>query len=269
MISNLSKYKKELSELTDEGSLILNSLMYRLKLLSKTATTDFKNRFVEAKLDPDSFFETEYQMWYTTSYSVISQVLPSRLSEFQEYYQNTSNYKDYDTNVYSIKDWFKGVRFNKNHADFSDVDELQIVFNRFGLQYQILNAAKARFTSSLFDIKQMVQADLLDSELEQARTLSKNKYFRAAGVICGVILEKHLQEVCTNHEVVITKKYPTIGDFNEALKLNNIIDTIVWREISLLADIRNICGHQKQKEPTQEDIDTIISGTNKLIKTLF
>ena len=69
-------------------------------------------------------------------------------------------------------------------------------------QLNILKAVQARFESSLFDIKQLVQADLFDDELAAAKMLNKNKFVRAAGAIAGVVLEKHLDQVLKNHNLI-------------------------------------------------------------------
>ena len=65
----------------------------------------------------------------------------------------------------------------------------------------MLGSCKARFESSLFEIRQFVQADLLDSELDAAKELSKHTFTRAAGAVTGVALEKHLAQVCDNHAI--------------------------------------------------------------------
>ena len=113
----------------------------------------------------------------------------------------------------------------------------------------------------------IVQADLFDSELEAARELLKNKFVRAAGMIAGVVLEKHLRQVCDDHKVSISKKNPGIGDFNEVLKANSVIDVPQWRHISMPGDIRNVCGHNKDKEPTVDQVNDLIEGVTKIIKT--
>jgi hypothetical protein len=48
----------------------------------------------------------------------------------------------------------------------------------------------------------------------------------------------------------LTKKEPTISDLNDALKGANVIDTPDWRFIQNLADLRNLCDHNKTTEPT-------------------
>jgi hypothetical protein len=139
---------------------------------------------------------------------------------------------------------------------------------KFKQQLAILKAAKNRFESSLFEIRQLVQADLFDSEIEAAYELLKNKFLRAAGAVAGVILEKHLLQVCENHTIKISKKNPGISDLNELLKSESVIDIPQWRHISFLGDIRNLCDHNKAKEPTSEQTKDLIDGTAKVIKTI-
>lgn len=105
--------------------------------------------------------------------------------------------------------------------------------------------------------------------MDAALELAKKKYLRSAGVLAGVVLEKHLGQVYENHSIKITKKNATIGDLNNALKEVDIIDTPQWRFIQHLADLRNLCGHDKRAEPSAEQIDDIIAGTRKVLKTLF
>ena len=80
---------------------------------------------------------------------------------------------------------------------------------------------------------------------------------------------KHLNEVCNQHQITISKKHPAINDYNELLKTNNVIDIPVWRNIQRLADLRNLCDHHKNTEPTKEDIEELIIGTDKVLKTIF
>jgi len=62
---------------------------------------------------------------------------------------------------------------------------------------------------------------------------------------------------------------PSVSDLNEPLKSKGVYDILVWRKIQLLVDIRNICSHQKSTEPTEEQVDELISGVNSVIKSVF
>jgi hypothetical protein len=68
--------------------------------------------------------------------------------------------------------------------------------------------------------------------------------------------------------MTVTKKTPTISDLNELLKSHSAIEISQWRHISMLADIRNICAHSKDIEPTSEQVGDLIDGTVKVLKTI-
>jgi len=68
---------------------------------------------------------------------------------------------------------------------------------------------------------------------------------------------------------LVTKKNPVINDYSELLKANNVVDVATWRNIQRLADIRNMCDHHKNVEPTKENIEELIEGTDKMLKTIF
>jgi hypothetical protein len=87
--------------------------------------------------------------------------------------------------------------------------------------------------------------------------------------LAGVVLERHLQRAATNHGITIRKKAPTISDLNDPLKQAGAYDVPTWRKIQLLADIRNICSHEKGQDPTTEQIDELILGVNSIVKSVF
>jgi hypothetical protein len=143
------------------------------------------------------------------------------------------------------------------------------VIKKFEQQVYIIKSLKERFNSSLYNIKQLLQADIFDSELDSASELCKKGFYRAAGAVCGVVIEKHLRQVALSHNISILKKCPTINDYNDLLKNNNVIDIATFRRIQLMGDIRNECDHNKNNEPKKESIEELIDLTNKLIKNVY
>ena len=71
------------------------------------------------------------------------------------------------------------------------------------------------------------------------------------------------------HGIKISKTKPTISDLSNPLKEAAVIDITAWRKISYLADIRNLCTHKKETEPTKEQVDELINGAEWLAKTVF
>ena len=121
----------------------------------------------------------------------------------------------------------------------------------------------------MFDIQEVLQSDIFDSELGAAKELTKKGYIRGAGAIAGVVLEKHLGHICKVHDLKSRKKHPSISDFYQMLKENEIIDTPKWRFIQHLGDLRNLCDHPKERDPTKDDTLELIEGVQKVIKTVF
>lgn len=195
----------------------------------------------------------------------IQQIIPDRAKDFISMYEKPKGRRDITYGNYVMQDYLQGLRVTR-HGDVI-VDGTAAV-PQYQQQLNILMAAKRRFESSLFEIKQLVQADLLDSEIGAAQELHKSGFLRAAGAVAGVVLEKHLGQVCDNHQITISKKHPGIADFNELLKANGVIDVAQWRHVGFLADIRNLCDHNKKSEPTSDNIRDIIDGTNKVLKTI-
>ncbi len=122
--------------------------------------------------------------------------------------------------------------------------------------------------SVLSNIDGQLLSELQEAERETARQLLKVSV-RAAGSLVGVVVESHLQKVVKAHGITMRKKHPTISDLNDPLKKEGVIDVPAWRKIAYLADIRNICSHKKDAEPTKEQVTELIDGANWLIKNVF
>ncbi len=201
---------------------------------------------------------------------LVRQPLPDRLSDFVRHYEKPKPRKDITHENYVIEDYLQGLHVNRTQGAWKEkVVGPDSAILRFRQQLAILKSVKARFESSLFDIRQLVQADLFDSELDAAEELTKKKFMRAAGALAGVVLERHLAQVCENHAINVAKKEPTISDLNDELKKANAIDIPQWRCIQHLADIRNLCDHSKKKDPTEEEVMYLVAGVKKITKTLF
>lgn len=270
MTSNLDKYKNDLNKLVSEGELLSNAIQY------ECLPEEFESQVREAMDEDQSraviknlpIFKNNYQGWYSESLVIIKIMLPDRLDDFIQHYEKPKGRKEIGIDTYVIEDYLQGISVWLTYKG-EDLAGPSAAIPQFQQQLNILKSVQKRFESSLFDIKQLVQADLFDSELEAAEELNKNGFIRGAGAVAGVVIEKHLEEVCNNHEVKTKKKNPTINDLNQNLKDSDIIDTKTWRFIQRLADLRNLCDHNKKKAPTKEDVDELISGVSKISKTIF
>ncbi|WP_413998185.1 hypothetical protein ACMDB5_10370 [Flavobacterium sp. W1B] len=244
------KLKKEIENSINECAKIILFLQGKLK------------KELESKFS----FQHEYQIWYSKALKIVEFLGKDRFPEFKAYYEIDTKRKSLGYGRYYIQDYIKGVAPSSyQYPDFDTKDEtLKNVYN----QYTILVSIKERIDSILSDIHSNLLIELQDTELETAKVLVKVN-LRASGVVAGVVLESYLGSVVKNHALSISKRNPTLSDFNEILKNNDIYDTTIWRKISYLADIRNICAHKKDVEPTKEQIEELITGVNWVMKNIF
>ena len=226
------RINKELKALLEQGS----------QLLGELGEKSEKN------------FRLSYQTWYTRALAVVRQLIPERLGEF------TSLYDEKD-NLYAIGKYLRRMRVS--------IDERNVAYMRFLQQYQILESAQTRLDDILANIHGLVQAEILDSELDAATELWKAGHIRSAATIAGVVLERHLGKVCSSRSLKSHKKKPTLADWNDILKDANVYDIPTWRGIQRFADIRNLCTHPKDRDPTKEEVDELIRGVERITKTIL
>src|SRR5580700_1593194 len=265
MAINLERYRGDIDRLIALG----HSL--DLAMVNKADPAAFKKQAIaqvganKAKklIEELPNFNMAYEAWYSESLALLRQLLPDRLNDFVSCYERPKNRKELSYGNYVIKDYLQGL-VQRNYAG-DIIVSVSAAFPQFRQQLAILTAAKARFESSIFEIRQLVQADLFDSEIEAARGLLKHNFLRAAGAIAGVVVEKHLRQVCEDHKITIPKKHPGISDLSELLKANSVISIPQWRHIAMLADIRNLCDHNKDREPSVEQVTDLIDGAEKVI----
>ena len=211
-----------------------------------------------------SKFMSEYQGWYTQSLAVVRHLLPDRLAEFERLY-HLDKRKGMDASTYAIEDYLQGLRVTQG---LEELDVGAITSSKLVNQVLILSSAASRLDDILANIQGILQADLFDSEIDAARDLKKNGHLRAAGVVVGVVIESHLAKVCQNHGVTVCRKDPTIAEFDSLLKESDVFDILTWRWIQRLGDLRNLCCHSKDRDPTPDEVQEFIDGVDKVIKTI-
>ena len=209
-------------------------------------------------------FHGSYQIWYSKAVKAVAGLAPDRYLEFKGYYEIDPKRKSFGYSTYVIQDFMKGVSPGAWDADDTKSRVLTCFFN----QITILSSLESRIDSVISNIESELYAELQDGELVIAKQLAKISP-RAAGALMGVVIEGHLQKVANAHAIKIAKKHPTIADLNEPLKAAGVIDIAGWRKISFLADLRNLCSHKKDVEPTKEQAEELIQGAEWLTKNIF
>lgn len=206
-------------------------------------------------------FPFEYNKWYTQALIVVKYFLPERYEEFESMYKAPVNRKKIDRINYTIYDSINNLN-NYGLSIYPRDAQYKLI-----TQFCILESIEDLIENKLDEINSILEYDIFEKEIDAAKHLLKNKYMRSAGAICGVIIEKHLIGVLEKYNISITKKAPGINDLNQLLYNNSIIDSTEYKLLTYLGDIRNKCDHNKQDEPTKEDVQALIDGTEKVIKT--
>lgn len=135
--------------------------------------------------------------------------------------------------------------------------------------YGIFKAFKAVFLAAkedfeggyLSSIKTLVQAEVFDSELEQANELFSSGYYTAAAVIAGVVLETALRELCDRSGIPHGK----LDKMNSDLAKAGVYNKLNQKRITAIADIRNSAAHGKQDEFTVQDVSDMIKDVSRFL----
>lgn len=248
--------KREIEELINVGTKLYQGLSSYSEIVQDKPLSDEdiakKNAF---------YFVNNYETWYSASLRIIKKLLPERENDFIILYRGEKR-KEITWQNYTISDALQGktaasLTFHPGNAQ-----------RKLYQQTVILRSCLDCFDKKIYDIQVILQADVFDSEIDSAHHLLKMGFLRAAGAICGVVIEKHLSSVCDSRKINIRKKNPSIADYNDALK-DVAYDTIEWRRIQRLGDLRNLCDHKKDREPTKDEVEELISGTDRVIKNIF
>jgi hypothetical protein len=198
MTKNVERFKGDLEKLIALGDQLGIAMQHECfpAELEKAVKKELGDKTSEVLKALPPFAET-YQRWYSEAIALLRQLLPDRLPDFTRHYEKPKPRKDLTNENYRIEDYLQGLNVTIGYEK-KKVVGLDAAIPHFRQQLAIVKAAKVRFDSSLFEIRQLVQADLFDSELEAAEGLIKFKFARAAGALAGVVLEGHLAQVCSD-----------------------------------------------------------------------
>ena len=194
-----------------------------------------------------SKFQMNFQKWYSSCCALIeNNFSKERISEFKSIYEH--QIKSILSSNYTTKD--KGFRL---------IDSIRN-------QTTIINSLPEYVAYKSIDIELEIASTLMNDELLEADYLLKKGYIRASGAIAGVVLERHLKMICEKQNPPLKySKKATISKLNDMLKDNTVLEVPEWRNIQYLADIRNICDHDSDSQPTKEVVTDLISGVKKVI----
>jgi len=139
--------------------------------------------------------------------------------------------------------------FRDSHGKFKD---LRAVFS----------AAREDFDGGYLNtIRNLVQAEVFSSELDQARELYKAGYIVAAAVVAGVVLETTMRQQCVDRGLAIGN----LNKMNADLAKDGCYNLLVSKRITALADIRNNAAHGNPDKFVAADVADMISKVEDFV----
>ena len=128
----------------------------------------------------------------------------------------------------------------------------------------ILLAAKSDFQGGhLVSIRSLVQAEVFDSELDQATELLDQGYNGPAAVVAGVVLETSLRDLCDQQSPVIP--HGKLDKMNADLTKAGVYNKLQQKRVTAIADIRNSAAHGKWSEFSDSDVVDMISDVQRFL----
>jgi hypothetical protein len=135
--------------------------------------------------------------------------------------------------------------------------------------YLILLKLKAVFEAAQDDfnggycnsLRTLIQSEVFDSELDQARELLAKSHLSAAAVISGVVLETTLRQLCDNHQIAHSK----LGKMNDDLTKVGQYNVLRQKQVTSWAQIRNDAAHGHTERFTRDDVADMIEKVEAFV----
>src|SRR5690606_32506859 len=139
----------------------------------------------------------------------------------------------------------------------------------FSSNYTILQQMKAVFMAAKEDfeggylnsVRNLVQAEVFDNELDQAKELLSSGYAAAAAVIAGVVLETTLRNMCRDNGIPLGK----LDKMNADLTKQGVYNSLTQKRITALAGVRNSAAHGKTEEFSKGDVNSMINEIERFV----
>ena len=118
----------------------------------------------------------------------------------------------------------------------------------------------------LFGVEMLVSKGILNTIIEEARTLLQAKYKDAAAIYCRVIIETSLKKLCDKNKVTYRKK-EKISTISQKLRKKGYLNLSEWRQIQAWTDLGNSAAHGKFSDYTEDDVKNMLNGIENFLKT--
>lgn len=154
------------------------------------------------------------------------------------------------------------VHYQRLNKHFSDYPKWPDIEQAFG----VLIAAKDDYEKeALFEVKQLIEADLFDEFLEQAAHLCNLGYFQAAAVVAGSVIEDGIRKLCNRNKIELSDK-PKLDWMNSQLAKNGVYNKLTQKKVTSIADLRNSAAHGKWDEFEKSDVEEMLRNVRDFME---
>jgi hypothetical protein len=123
----------------------------------------------------------------------------------------------------------------------------------------VFSAAKEDYEGGyLNSVRNLVQAEVFSTEIDQAKELLSSGFSAPAAVVAGVVLETTIRKLCKNAGITASKKYK-LDKMNADLAKAGVYNLLVQKRITALADIRNNAAHGHYDQFEDSDVSDMIA----------
>lgn len=199
---------------------------------------------------------SSYENWYNKALPLISDYLPDRKEDFKHRYRDVRSCLELDLGY--IKD-----------EEITGETTLKMRIQK-GVMFQadLLKSIRGRIETQRLKATEKVSKDIVSDEVQKARGLFDDDHIRAAGVIAGVAIERHLITLCESSPQEIKFGYMDgITTLAQTLSDAGEITDDEQRLLEYLAGIRNKCSHASDEEPEKTEVERMLDETNDFIRS--
>lgn len=228
----------------------INGELYDLAHDSVSAQKTIKTERVDwAKVDK---LDERYELWYTQASTLVSEYMPERQADFREAYSDIDELLHFDGMEHKDVEKYCGI--------------LRRIISR---QRNLLLSIPPKLEVERLKVRKGVSDEIITEELYRAKKLWDEGNIRAAGVVAGIALERHLLTVCEISERELEYTHSDgIRSLAETLYDVDEITQTKKGQLEYLADIRNDCAHANEEEPDRREVERLINQAEDVVREL-
>ncbi len=175
--------------------------------------------------------------WQTSVLSLLERVFGRRSSTFERLYQHVN------------------AKLGSPNVDYA---------KRFDEQRAIFFSAKSEYEGGyLFDVQNLVRAEVFSDELEQAKHFLDRNHKVPAAVVAGVVLETTLRKLCDRHDEL--KPADNLNRMNDDLAKAAVYNKMRADQVRAWAKVRNSAAHGHPEEFDEGDVERMIDGVRDFV----